>query len=467
MAIQAYERCRAVLSDLMDAVPSPETQRLLAEIRTGQVVVPSVGPTTPERAAEPPQSPTAREGARVGVLPFQAASGEEEEGRLVSGLTAEIASALARFRSLFLVSTEALAQVAERGSGDVLRSQLGVDFVLGGSVQRAGDRLRVNAQLRDLRDGSQVVWGRHFDRQGSDWLVLQDEAAASIAAQVEPQILMEESRRALAIPVEDASVYELVMRAVPAISRLQREEFLQTGGLLRRAIEQEPSFAMAHAWSAEWQVLHVGQGWAEDRAAALQAAAWHAERAITLDPQDARGFAVAGHVRAYLQRRPREALALYGRALALNPFLAPAYALSAQAQLYLGELTEADRLGIRYKQLSTFDPYAFIYDETFALSALLRRDFEDAAATGRAVSEMNPRFASVCHIYLSALGHLSEHREADIVRRRLLAIQPSFTVQLFLDVGPLQRPQDRDIVADGLRRAGVPEGELAAVSEPS
>lgn len=463
MAIQAYERCRAVLSDLMDgAVPSPETQRLLAEIRTGQVVPPHVGAVAAERAAEPPRPSTVREGARVGVLPLQAVGGDEEEVRLVGSLTAEITSALARFRSLFLVATEAVARAAEDGSGEALRSQLGVDFVLGGSVQRFGERLRVNAQLRDLRDGSQVVWGRHFDRQGSDWLILQDEAAAAIAAQVEPQILMEESRRALAIPVEDASVYELVMRAVPAISRLQREEFLQTGDLLRRAAAQEPSFAPAHAWSAAWQVLHVGQGWAEDRAAALQDATWHAERAITLDPQDARGFAFAGQVRAFLQRRPREALALYGRALALNPYLAPAYALSALAHLYVGDLTEADRLGARYKQLSPHDPYAFIYDETFSVAALLRQDFEAAAALGRALSEMNPRFACACYAYLAALGHLHEEREASAVRRRLLTIQPGFTVQHFLALAPFQRLQDREVFASGLRRAGVAEGELAS-----
>ena len=460
MAIQAYERCRAVLSDLMDAVPSPETQQLLGEIRTGQVVVPPARSLAAEHVAEP-RSPTAREGARVGVLPFQAVTGEEEDARFTISLTAEIASALARFRSLFLVSTETVAQVARGSDGSALRGQLGVDFVLSGSVQRVGDRLRVSAQLRDLRDGSQVVWGRHFDPQGNDWLALQDDSAAAIAAQVEPQILMEESRRALAIPVEDASIYERVMRAVPAISRLQREEFLQAGDLLRRAADQEPTFAAAHAWLAAWQVLHVGQGWADNRPAAVQEAAWHAERAITLDPQDARGFAIAGQVRASLQRRPREALALYGRALALNPYLAPAYALSSLAHLYVGELAEADRLGARYKQLSPHDPYAFLYDETFSVAALLRQDFEVAAAAGRALSEMNPRFACACYAYLAALGHLREDREASVVRRRLLTIHPDFTVQSFLMVAPFQRPEDRDVFAAGLRRAGVPEGELA------
>ena len=460
LAIQAYERCRAVLSDLLDAAPSPETQRLLAEIRGGHSVTALASGPSGAHTLEP-RAPSAREGARVGVLPMQPVTGEEEEARLALSMATGITSALARFRALFLVSTEAVAQVAESGDGAALRDQLGMDFLLGGSVQRFGDRLRVVAQLRDLRGGSQVVWGRHFDHDGTDLLALQDETAAAIAAQVEPQILALESRRATSIPPEEASVYELVMRTVPATSRLEREEFLQAGETLRRAIEQDPNSATAHMWSAAWQALLVGQGWAEDRAASLRKAAGHAERAIALDPQDARGFAFAGHVRAFLQRRPLEALALYERALALNPYLASAYALSASAHLFLGELAEADRLVSRYKQLSPLDPHAFFYDEPFSVSALLREDFATAAATGRAISEMNPRYACACYAYLAALGHLHEEREAGAVRRRLLAINPGFTVQVFLTTSPLQRPKDRAVFADGLRLAGIPEGELA------
>ena len=128
----------------------------------------------------------------------------------------------------------------------------------------------------------------------------------------------------------------------------------------------------------------------------------------------------------------------------------------------MGELAEADRLGARYKQLSPHDPYAFIYDETFSVAALLRQDFEVAVAAGRALSEMNPRFACACYAYLAALGHLHEDGEAGVVRRRLLTIQPGFTVQDFLTLAPFQRPQDRELFAAGLRRAGVPEGELAS-----
>jgi TolB-like protein len=459
IAIQAYERCRAVLSDLMDATPSPETQRLLAELRSGQVITPPVRVFVAEQPPEPHPVPV-REGARVGVLPLHAVGGQEESARLAEGVTAEITSDLARFRSLILISTEAVARASEAGDGAALRNRLGIDFVLSGSLQRFGERLRVSVQLRALGEGGHVVWGRHFDKRGSDLLSLQDEVAAAIAAQVEPQILLEESRRTQSIPVERAGAYELVMRALPATVRLEREEFLQAGRLLRQAIEGAPGFAAAHAWLTTWQVLYVGQGWAEDKAEAQEIAATHAERAVALDPQDARSFASAGMVRALLERRPREALALYDRAIAHNPYYAPSYALAALSQLYVGNIDEADRLGAVYKQLSPDDPHAFIYDEVFVEAALLRGDYALAAAAGRAVSEMNPRFASACCAYLAALGHLDEEQEATVIRKRLLALQPRFTVELFLADSPYQRAEDRELFVTGLRRAGVPESAL-------
>ncbi len=452
MAIQAYDRCRAALSELMDATPSPETQRLLAEIRGEEVHPPAPPPAEPP----PARRPFPRAGPRIGVMPFRA-SGGDDEAMLAIGLTAEITAALARYRSLFLVSITSATLAAEAGDRAALRTPLGLDFVLTGSVRRGGDLIRVSAQLREVRNGEQVVWGRHFDCDPADPLTAQDETAAAIAAQLDSEIMMAESRRALLAPNREASPYELVLHVMPALSRLERDEFMAAGEKLRQARESAPPYAAAYAWSSLWMVFLVAQGWTQDRAAALQDAAIWAERAITLDPQDARAFTFAGHVRAYLQRRPREALALHERALALNPSLGPAWALSGAAHLYLGEIAEAEQKLARYKQLLPLDAYAFFYDSTLAMLALTRGDFEAAAGAGRKVSELNPLFATACEAYLSALGHLRETREAATVRRRLLAINPDFTIQLFLTTTPFQRPADRDLFAAGLRLAGITE----------
>ena len=460
MAIQSYDRCRAVLADLMDAVPSPETQALLAEIRSGKAVKPLAPPAPPAAETRPEvRAQPARAGARVGVLPLAMVGTEETEAHLASGLADEITSALARFRWMFPVSSASIAQFVKDGRDDTaLRQTLGIDYLLDGSVQRAAKRLRVALRLVDLRDGNQVVWSRRFDRQANDTFTLQDEIAAEVVAQLDPEILQIESRRASLRPAQDASAYDLMLRALPSMTRLERGHFLEAGDMLRKSLSMEPDYAPANSWYAWWLHFLVGAGWAEDPAAASAEAAQHAERAITLDPQDGRGFTIAGHVRAMLHRRIPEAVSLHDRALALNPNLAMAWALSGLAQLYLGNWEEGERRLLHYKQLSPMDPSAFCYDVGFSLAALMKRDYEGAVAAGRTASEMNPSFGAACKPYLSALGYLGQTQEAASVCRRLLAIEPGFTIARFLQTSPFVRTEDSEHSAEGLRLAGVAEG---------
>ena len=211
-------------------------------------------------------------------------------------------------------------------------------------------------------------------------------------------------------------------------------------------------------------MFFVGQGWADDPAAMMEEAGPLAERAVVLDPFDARGLTIAGHVRAFLHRRLREAISLHERALSLNPNLAMAWALSAIAFAYMGDPEEAERRNNRYKKLSPLDPHAFFFDAFFILIHLLKRDYESAVAAGRSVSEMNPSFSATYKPYLAALGHLGRTQEAAVVRRRLLAIEPDFTVERFIGTSPLERESDRDHYAEGLRLAGG-AGECGAVAE--
>jgi len=459
MAIQSYDRCRAVLADLLDATPSPETQAVLADIRTGRTARPTapVLPPPPEVRTEP-RVMVSHAGPKIGVLPLTLVGTDETEAHLALGLAEEITSALQRVRWVFLISSASIAQSIQHGRDDsALRRNFGLDFVLDGSVQRVGRRLRVTLRLTDLRDGNQIVWARRFDRQTYDLLTLQEEVAAEVVAQIDPEILVIESRRAAQRPSQDKTAYNLLLRALPGLTRLERGHFMQSGQFLRQAMVLEPDYAATHAWYARWLSLLIGQGWAEDLAASLGDAARHAERAILLDPLDAKCLAIAGHVRAFLHHRPREGTALHERALTLNPNLAMAWALSGFAQLYLGEVDEGERRLLRYKQLAPTDPNAFHYDVGFSHIALARRDYESAVIAGRNVSEMNPAFSGACKPYLSALGYLGQAQEAAMIRRRLLTIDPSFSVEAFLRAMPYARAQDGEHVAQGLRLAGVSE----------
>jgi DNA-binding SARP family transcriptional activator/TolB-like protein len=475
MAIQAYDRCRAVLADLLDAAPSAETQRLLNEIRG-----PSGSRLPPRPAAPPPppppepddfaaDDPEPRDGPRVnrggihvGVMPMQLVGVTEEDAHLAPGLAEEITTALSRFRWMFVVSSNSLARFAAESRDEAaIRRIFGIDFLLDGSIQRVRSRLRITMRLLDLRAGNQVVWARRFDRQSNDILSLQDEIAAEVVAQIDPEILLIEARRTAARPPVDASAYDLMLRAIPLIGRMERPHFMRAGMHLANAIQLEPDYAAAHAWYAYWHIFLVGQDWADDPKALMAEAGRLAERAIVLDPFDARGLAIAGHVRAFLHRRLREAAALHERALSLNPNLAMAWALSAVTHAYAGDPDEAERRNNRYKKLSPLDPHAFFFDAFFILIYLLKRDYESAVEYGRTVSEINPSFSATYKPYLSALGHLSRRQEAAVVRRRLMQIEPDFTVERFLSTTPLEREADRLHYAEGLRLAGIPESEHA------
>ncbi len=475
MAIQSYERCRAVLADLLDAAPSVETQRLFAEIRGGgskAPLRPLPSPSAP-LPADPavgrvetrpePEPRASRGGARLGVMPLRLVGTGEEEAHLAPGLAEEITTALARFRWMFLVSSNSLARFASQTTRDEaeIRRTFGLDFLLDGTIQKVRNRLRITLRLVDLRAGNQVVWARRFDRQTHDLLTLQDEIAAEVVAQIDPEILLIEAKRVAARPPHDPTAYDLLLRSLPLIGRMEREPFMRAGELLSQAIAAEPDYAGAHAWYAYWHIFLVGQGWAEDAATALTTAGQHAERAVTLDPADARALTTAGHVRAFLHHRLREALALHERALSANPNLAMAWNLSGVAYAYLGDWDEAEKRINRYKKLSPLDPQAFFFDTAFIIVALLKRDYESAVAAGRAVSEMNPSFSAACKPYLAALGHLGQMQEAAVVRRRLLAIEPDFTVRRFIATSPFERAQDSEHFAEGLRRAEIPEGSVS------
>ncbi|MGI4953005.1 MAG: BTAD domain-containing putative transcriptional regulator [Janthinobacterium lividum] len=459
MAVQSYDRCRAVLADLIDAVPSPETQALLAEIRSGKTVRPPLPAATQANDLRPDTKVIpSRSGVKVGVLPLTLMGTDDSESHLALGLAEEITSGLARFRWLFLVSSSSVAQVInESRDAAAMRRTLGLDYALDGSVQRFGKRLRITIRLVDLQDGNQIVWARRFDRTSEDLFSLQDEVAAEVVAQVDQEIQLIESRRAIRRPIQQCSAYDLVLRARPSMARLDHTNFMQGGEMLRRAITLEPEFANAHAQLAFWLQFLLQNSWADDIEATSAEAVLHAERAITLDPQDAKGFAIAGHVRGFVQHRLQEAVALHDRAIQLNPNLAMAWALSGMAFIGLGNLDEAERRLDRYKQLSPMDAAAFNYDTGFCVIALMRRNYEAAVIAGRAVSELNPAFAGAAKPYLAALGHMGQEQEASIVLRRLLTLEPGFTIKRFLATTLLEREEDRDHYTEGLRRAGVAE----------
>ncbi len=452
-AIQAYEQCRGVLTDLLDAAPLPDTQRLAAEIRAGQIPTPARVPAR----VEPSVAPTSlRNTVKIGALPCHTISAGAEEAQFSLGLAEEMTVALTRFGALAVVSSSSLLQFGDRNE-PALRSAFGLDFLLDGSIQRAGSRFRITLRLLDLRDGSKVVWTYRADQQVRDLLALQDEVAAEVASQVDLEMQRIDAVRITQRPTSSHSAHDLITCALPLMTRLRRDEYRQAGDLIDSAMRMEPELALAHVWKAWWLLLGIGQGWAANIGHAGADAAGYATRAVALDSQDAVVLTIAGHIRAFVQHKPAEGLEMHSRALLINANLAMAWGLTGMCYLYIGAKSDADRHFARFKKLSPSDPNAFIYNAGEAILALLQ-GFDDLAATlGRRATELHPGYVVGLKHYLAILGHTNHSGDARPVLDRLLASEPHFSVQTFLVNPEFERASDRQLYATGLRLAGVPE----------
>lgn len=492
-AQEAFDQCARALSDHADLSPSDSTKALLG---TGSRdlewhrMAPANGD---HHAASVEGLPPRRSGAWLGVAVFRATD-PLDEATISVGLAEEITSALARFRWINLVAPGSIAALTHEPMGKTDRwRRLGLDFLLDGTVQRSqapggagtpGGRIRVTVRLLDMRGGQadgqggghgggEVVWSQRFERAAEDIFRLQDDIAAETAAQVDPQLILHESRRLEGLAdgsavergrasasdrTRDATAYALLLRAIPAIYRLVRPGYLEAGTLLAQAAERAPEMGSIFSWWACWHAFLVGQGWADNPDRAMQRAGALAERAVSLDPGCARALAIAAYVRSFvLHKDIAETIALHERSLALNPNLPFAWAVSALSLSYAGEHRNAVAHAHQARRLSPFDPHGFFFDNTLMVPSLMLGDFETVAVAGQRALALNPEMSSTCKGLLSALGHLGRVAEAADVRARLLRLEPQFTLGQARTRSALRRPADLAIYIDGLRKAGLPE----------
>jgi DNA-binding SARP family transcriptional activator len=455
-ALAAYERCRSALTQEGQLVPSRETEVLIAGIRQRLAIPRDAARQRSGNGASTRFNGIGR-GVRLGVSPLRRIE-PDADNELALALVAEITTALAQFRWITCVANATSAVVTGEDRQDWLRRPLpDLDFLLDGTIQRNGSRVRVIVRLSDIRTGGTLVWAHRFDRCVSDIFALQDDIAAETVAQIDMALLLWEGERVRAERRADPDSIELMLGAIPSIYRLEQDGFRDAGNLLEASLAIDSGNASAHAWLAYWHLILIGQGWAPDAPAATARAAELAERAVGLDAGDARAMTLAGHVRGFLGKRPEEARTLHDRAIALNPNLPLAWCFSGLAHSYLGDHVEATRRIHQAQRLAPHDPHGFFFDTAQIMPNLLLREYEAAVTAGRRAIAMNPGFSSSLKAQLAALGHLGREQEAADVRGRLLALEPDFCIRDAAARSPMVRAEDIDIYSDGLRRAGLPE----------
>jgi TolB-like protein len=381
---------RVVGAILSSKTFSVETERLLAEARY----------TSPRAAAlhasgfyEPDRVPSfGRRGntIRLGVMPFHRIH-TKNDAAFAHGLAEEITTAFSRFRWITCVGPASVAALARESPGEPERwRELDLDFRIEGSFRTRGNAITVLVRLVNMRGAGGFSWGRRFDGLLPDLLDLQDRIASETAAQVAPELLVWEGLEAKARPRVDPTAYDMMLRAIPAIYRLDEVAFRQSGALLEQSLTLDLGSAACHSWLAHWHLFLLGQGWATDVDLAIGRADELSKRAVLLDPDDARGFTVAGHVRAFLNRDAEGALALHERAIALNPNMALAWCYSGLAHSYLGQHEEAIRRIQHAKRLSPHDPHGFFFDTALALPLLLTGQHADCARICRLARDHHP-----------------------------------------------------------------------------
>ncbi len=398
-----------------------------------------------------------RSALRLGIRQMRVI-GNNVDPALSEGIAEELITTLSRFRWISCISGSSLAAMAGESDEFGLNwPELDLDLILDGTIQGGAERVRITVRLLDLRAGSAVIWANRFDYDAFDTLAVQDRVAAAVVAQMDPLLLIREGERAAKHNPNGVTARDLVLRAVPAIYRMDRLTFRSAGELLAAALRADPGHADALAWYAYWHLFLVGQGWSDDPEAAIRRAGELADTAVTMDPHDARALTLAGHVRGFLLKRPHEAAVLHERAISLNPNLALAWCFSGFTLSYMGEHATALVRMTRAIELSPSDPHLFFFHAAIVMPRLLLGNYEEAATAGRKAMELNPWFSSSFKGCLAALGHLGLKQEAASVMARLARLEPNFTVRDAIARSPMNVPADIERYADGLRRAGLPE----------
>ena len=389
----------------------------------------------------------------LAVLPFTNMSGDPEQEYLADGITEDLISALARLRWLFVIARN--SSFTYKGKAVDVRQvarELGVRYVLEGSVRVAGARMRVTTQLIDAETGKHI-WAERYDRELRDLFAVQDEITDRVVAVVEPHLYLEEGFRAASKPPDSIDAWGLVARAVVMLNRFDREQNMEAQALLRRAIALEPTYARAHAvlgWAIYWATYSY---WLPDREESLRQAAAHAQDALQQDSTDPWARMVFGLCLSSAGQHER-ALGELQAALNLNPSFALGHIVFGWALLRAGHFDEALVETGWALRMSPVDSFAGFYTTVHGLALLGARQFEEALPYLRASITASEHVGQY-HSLISCCGHLGLIEEAQEYIAARNKLGPP--VRLSVLRRNLANFAHCDVFIEGLRKAGVPE----------
>lgn len=407
-------------------------------------------------AGEQPFELTVPQKPSIAVLPFSNMSGDPEQDSFVDGVTEEIITALSRVRWFFVIARgSAFAYKSREISPDEIARELGVRYILTGSIRRAGDRIRVTAQLIDGNSRSNV-WARSYDRALSDIFSLQDEITQTIVGGIEPELSRAERERARIKQRDSVDAWSTYQRGMFHLYRYTRDDLAQARKLFEDAIAIDPDLGPAYSAVAEAHYYEVVYGFVRPDSNSRERAIESVQKAVALDRDDAGAHCTLGRIR-YLSRDYAAAISELELALDLNPSLALAHYGLGAAFVFSGKPQEAFPHLESAIRLSPHDPNMGSYLVRIAEAKYLIGD--DEAAVRFALKALaQPGFQwSRYAILIAALGQLERHEEARRYLTEVTRTRPDFSVSFVRTMHPFSRDMGIDRYYEGLRVAGVPE----------
>jgi adenylate cyclase len=389
----------------------------------------------------------------IAVLPFQNMSGDPEQEYFADGMVEEIITALSRFKSIFVIARN--SSFTYKGKAVDIKQvgrELGVHYVLEGSIRKAGETVRITGQLIDASTGAHI-WAEKFDGKVIDVFALQDEVTEKVVAAIEPAIKRAEIEFSARRQPNSLGAYDLYLRALPRLYSMTKEGLDDAIGLAYRALEIDPRYGAAAVLAATCRGFKFPQGWASDVKSELEEIDRLFRLAISVDENDPEALARLGRQTAYATSDYETAEDMADKAVAINPNSAKLWDQRGWVYTYSGKPTEAISSFERAIRLSPLDPmiYETLTGMGFALAALRR--FEDAVAVCKRAARQNQKFSSTYRCLASALAQLGRDAEAREAAEHLLKLDPDFRMSKFVS----GRPTKNDLYIEGLRMAGLPE----------
>ncbi|SEE27755.1 adenylate cyclase [Rhizobiales bacterium GAS191] len=394
----------------------------------------------------------------LAVLPFHNLSGDSDQEYFADGMVEEIITALSRFRQLFVIARNSSFTYKGRAV-DVkqIGRELGVRYVLEGSVRKSGNRVRIIGQLIDASTGAHL-WADRFDGELDDVFELQDQMTASVVGAITPRLEQAEIERARIKPTENLNAYDLYLRALPhyyAFTRTGNDEAL---GLLRRAIKLDPDYAVAKAFAAYCILQRANQGYTESQSQTeIDESIRLAREALDAGRDDPRVLPLAGTVLAVLAQDWETAIIALDRALSLNSNSAQVWRMSGWVRVSAGDLrTGAEHLSHAI-HLSPRDPDITRALTGLGLANMMAGDYDEALKFGRQALQEMPRNVIAHRVVAASLALLGRTEEARKAMRALLAVAPNSTMSYMRKYIPYRDAEFVERYLRGLREAGLPE----------